>query len=379
MAATYLDIQTFPKNTIAGDQFQFRLTARNAAGTVDTGYTGTVTFTAPTDPDAKFPTPYTFVGGDAGTKLLRVKMATVGPQTFIADDGAIRKATARTAVQLRPPGWGLDDEGILPYGDSAAAIGANIVAAHAISTREVTVSVSNLVQDSSPFLAGDALNPATWTLQRLDNNVFLHVVNVTQVGTYSYTLLTLEEFGPVTVTHVVGSTTLHDLGGGVINPPRSATFLGILDEVKNTLDDQLAAQKVGARDIANPQLTASPYVSGTLQLGGDGDYQLEKGTPLLKKLILRRLTTTPGDFFHLPNYGIGLRLKEPPPPGDLGRLKVEIEQQILKEPELSDVQATLLMDPANGLLIVKVVATEKTTGEKVSAGYQQTASGGVVL
>lgn len=381
MAATYLDIETFPKSTIAGVQFQFRVTARNADGTVDAGYTRTVTFTS-TDSSAVLPAPYTFVGGDAGVRLFRAKMLSPGAKQVLANDGVTLKFTARTTVVLRPPGWGLDDEGVLPYGDSAGSIGASIRAAHALSTREVTVEVSNLVQDNSPYLAGDALNPNTWTLQRLDNAAFLHVVSVTQVGTYQYTLLCLEEFGPVTVTHRVSSSTLVDLSGNVIGAPRSADFLGITDEVKNTLDDRLTAAKVKTRDIANPQLPqgqGGQFYAGTLQLGTDGDYRAETGTQLLKKLILRRLMTTPGDFFHLPNYGIGLRLKAPPPPGDLGRLKVNIEQQILREPELANVVATVTLDNATGVLTVRVRATEKATGAPVAVGYSQTPTGGVVL
>jgi hypothetical protein len=365
--ATYLDITEFTKSTIAGVQLQFRLTARLATGAVDPAYVGTVTFTS-NDPLAVLPAPYTFVGADAGTKLFRARMKTNGARTVTANDGVTTKATARTQVLTRPPGWGFDDEGLLPFGDAASGIGAYVKSAHAISTREVEVEVSNLVQDNSPFLAGDALNPSTWVVQRLDNGVFLHVVSVTQSGTYKYTLLCLEEFGPVTVTHEASSSTLLDLSGNVINTPHFADFLGITDEDKNSIELLLAKRKVTSQDIANPQIPQDAFTAGTLQLDAAGDYRLESGPQLVKKLILRRLMSTPRDFFHLPDYGIGIRLKEPIPSSDLGRLKTSIEQQVLREPEVEAVNASIIL-AVNGVLTVTVRAKLRNTGENIEVGY----------
>jgi len=245
MAATYLDFSEFPLNVIAGVQFQFCVTARNADGTVDAGFAGTVTFTS-TDTGATIPAAYAFTGGDAGTKLFRARLISTGSRQVVATSGGLTKFTATTQVLTRPPGWGFDDEGILPYGDAAAGIGASIREARAVSTREVVVTVSNLVQDNSPFLEGDALNPSTWVVQRLDTAEFLHVVAVTQTGTYQYTLLCLEEFGPVGVTHRASSSKLKDLAGVLITSPRQADFLGILDEDKDSFSDRLAKQRVAA-------------------------------------------------------------------------------------------------------------------------------------
>ena len=375
MAATNLDIQSLPKSAIAGFPHQIIVTARDSGGAPFAGYTGTVTFTSD-DPDAILPAPYTFVGGDAGVHVFRVRFEDPGPHTLKVDDGSIVAFVGHTNVVLRPPGWGLDDEGILPYGDAVAGIGAHIVSAHVVSTRQVAVTVSNFVLDNSPFIAGDALNPATWTLQRLDSNEFLHVVSVEQTGTYTYTLLTLEEFGPVEVTHKVGSTTLLDEANHVLNSPQYATFLGITDVVKSSIDEQLAAQQVTVRDIANPQLGSDPFLSGTLQIGGDCDYLLESGASLIRKLILRLLMTTPGDFFHIPTYGLGVRVKEPIPPSDLGRLKTAIETQVQAFPEVSSANASITLD-SNGILTVKVRAIDSATGLPVEVGYSPSQQGRV--
>lgn len=377
MAATYLEITTWPLRVIAGFQHQFRVTARNSNGTVDTGYTGMVAFLS-TDPAAVLPAPYTFVGGDAGTKIFVARMKTNGQRSITATDGVITPSTTTSIVAVRPPGWGFDDEGLLPYGDAAGSIGASISGARAISTREVQVDVSNLVQDNSPFLAGDALNPNTWTVQRQDTLAFLHVVSVTQTGTYQYTLLTLEEFGSVSVTHTVSSNTLLDLVGNLITTPRSADFLGVTDEDKDSLQDILAKRQVAAVDIANPQFPQEVYFAGTLQLDAGGDYRLESGPQLTRKLMLRRMMSTPRDFFHLPDYGIGFRLKEPIPITDLGKMKTRTEQQLLREPELQTVLATIIQD-SNGMLSVRVRAVERKTGQSIEVGFSPGQQAGVTL
>jgi len=370
MAATYLDITDWPKNVIPGVTVRFRVTARNADGSVDTGYTGIVVFTC-SDSVAVLPASHTFVGGDAGTKLFEAELVTLGAQTLVASDGSILAATGRCTV-ARPIGWGLEDEGILPYGDAASGIGAYLKKADVLSTREVLVEVSNLVQDNSPFLAGDAMNPATWQVQRLDTLDFLHVVGVTQAATFKYVLLCMEEFGSVAVTHRVSTSTLLDVSGAPLNTPRRQDFLGILDEDKASVEAVLAKQRLASRDIANPHgpTEEEGFFAGTLQLDGAGDYRLETGAALVKKLILRRLISRPRDFFHLPQYGIGLRVKEPIPAADLGRLKTDIEAQCRMEPEVSDVRATLTQDAARNFLVVRIKATLKKTGESIEIGLK---------
>lgn len=369
MAATYLDISEWPKKVVAGFPHEFRLTARNAVGTVDAAFVGTVTW-ASSDAAATLPSPnpYTFAGPDAGTKLFVARMRTNGAQTLSASSGSLAKATARSIVAPRPPGLGIDDFGLLPYGDAAGSIGVGLASARAVSTREVDVTTSNLVQDNSPFLAGDALNPNTWMLQRLDTFAFLHVVEVVQVGTYTYRLLLLEELGPVAATHRVSSTSLLDVGGSPIVSPRSADFLGLLDANTLTVADRLANRRVRTRDFANPQLPGSAFLAGTLQIDPSGDYKLESGAALVRKLILRRLMSSPGDFFHLPNYGIGFRVKEPLPVSDLVKLKAAVEEQCAKEPEVEAAVASLSLS-TSGVLNVAVSARLRKTGEQVDIAY----------
>lgn len=265
---------------------------------------------------------------------------------------------------LEAPGWGFDPFGQASYGASALGT-VSIRSALALSTREVEVEVSGLVRDNSPYLEGDALNPNTWMVQRLDTNAFLHVVSVTQSATYKYVLLTLEEFAPANINHRVSSTTLLDAAGASIVSPRSADFAGMLAATQLTEQTKLAARRLASQDIANSQQPLVSFFAGTLQIDASGDYKTVTAAELVKKLIYRRLVTTPGDFSHLPGYGVGIRLKEPLPTVELSKLKAQIEQQILLEPEVDAARVTLLLG-TDGVLTIRIAAQLKKTGEDLS-------------
>ena len=366
MALDHFSVEGFPDPAVTGQLGLFRVTALDAGGAVDTTYVGTATFTSD-DPSAVLPAPYTFLIGDAGIKQFFARLNSVGDYYLTATDiPAVKMGQQRVTILLDPAGWGLDPYGIGPYGSGSIGL-SSLKNALAISTREVQVGVNGLVQDNSPFFDGDALNPATWTIQRLDTFDFLHVVQVTQVSPTVYTLMTLEEFGPASVEHRVSSTTLLDAAGFLLGAPRQADFLGILDEDKDSISSALAKRRVASRDFANPQTANLDSIGGTLILDGAGDYDTVTGADLVRKLITRRLMTTPGDFFHLPNYGLGLRMKEPLPTGDLVKLKQQIEQQVSQEPEVEAVQASLSL-ASNGVLTVTVKARLKKTGQAVSVG-----------
>lgn len=367
MAASYFDITLLPKFTIQGVEHRFRVTARNPDGTTDAAFAGTASFSTTGDALAVLPANYTFTGPDAGVRDFEVSYRTLGAHTLTATSGAIVGNASTTTT--RPPGWGLDDKGLLPYGD-AASIGAFVTRALAVTTRQVDVTVSNFVLDNSPFLTGDALNPSTWAIQRLDTAVFLNVVGVEQVGTFTYRLLTLEEFGAATVPHRASTSTLLDLSGNLIGSPRQADFLGLLEAATASFDARLAKQKTAARDFANAQVPGASVFGGTLQLTGGGDYQTVTGTELTKKLIIRRLISRPGDFFHLPDYGIGLRVKEPVPLTDLPKLKKRIEQQVMLEPEVEAVSVRLTLEASRNLLSIQLQAREKKTGQSVEIGFK---------
>lgn len=105
----------------------------------------------------------------------------------------------------------------------------------------------------------------------------------------------------------------------------------------------------------------------TLRINTGGDYVSQSGAELVKKLVLRRLISKPGDFFHLPNYGVGLRVKEPIPTVDLKKLAVQIEQQVNLEPEVAESRANLSYAAGTGSLVVSLKVRLKATGDVIQA------------
>jgi hypothetical protein len=72
----------FPSSTTAGVAHSFTVTALNADGTVNTGYTGTVHFSS-SDPQAGLPANYKFTAADQGVHTFSVTLKTAGSQQFI--------------------------------------------------------------------------------------------------------------------------------------------------------------------------------------------------------------------------------------------------------------------------------------------------------
>ena len=82
---TTIAIGGFPSPATAGAAGTFTVTAKNADGTTDTAYTGTVHFTS-SDGQARLPADYTFTAADAGVHTFSATMKTAGTQSLAAAD-----------------------------------------------------------------------------------------------------------------------------------------------------------------------------------------------------------------------------------------------------------------------------------------------------
>lgn len=260
-------------------------------------------------------------------------------------------------------GWGVSGWG--DVGVSSAGI--SVSGAVAVSTKVVRVTLSAPPKNSNSVTRGDALNPRTWTVQRLDTSAFFTVLGVSKVNPTVYDVLVYEPFAAVLVSHMVSSTTLVAATGELVTAPTFATFAGLIDKSVATPQAQTAQRRLTIRDIANPPLPkAGSSLAGTFVINGSGDYSFDEGTELLRKLIIRRLITKKGEFFHLPAYGIGIREKEPIP-GSLLTLQAEIERQVRLEPEVDAVKVKLLQD--RNVLTVQLSAKLRKTGGQVEITF----------
>jgi hypothetical protein len=93
---------TAPANATAGTPFDITVSVLDGSGNVDTGYTGTLTFSS-TDPfPGVVPSDYTFSGFDQGTHTFPagVVFYTAGPQTITAKDTMDHSISGSTTVTV---------------------------------------------------------------------------------------------------------------------------------------------------------------------------------------------------------------------------------------------------------------------------------------
>jgi hypothetical protein len=233
-----------------------------------------------------------------------------------------------------------------------------VVQAIAIGDRVVLVELSKPPRALSTIGQGDALNPRTWHVQRLDTGAELTVLGVLPVtlGTV-FQLYTLKKFAAALIKHRVSAPTLVDPNGNLITSPDHADFDGCEASVPAEVEGGLV-------DLASIQ-TAPDSFAATLRVLPGGDYATESGMSLLRKLVIRRLTTAPNEFFFLdPSYGLGLRVKEPLRVADLNLLRAEAIRQLQQEPEFGTVDVQLSLG-SNGVLTVEVRATLARTNGQV--------------
>jgi hypothetical protein len=170
----------------------------------------------------------------------------------------------------------------------------------------------------------------------------------------------LEPFPSFFTNLRVSSDTLKDLGGSLLDSPMSADFPGLIDAAVSTPERISAGKRYSIRDLANPPAPRLPdTIAGTLIIGADGDYAQDEGSELVRKLIMRRLTTGRGGFYHLPEYGEGLKVKQPLPAGDLISFQGSLQRSIKREKEVKEAQVTVRQD-GNSLVVVARVQLENT-------------------
>ncbi len=253
--------------------------------------------------------------------------------------------------------WGTEGYGIEPY--------LSVAGATAYSTHDVLVTLTKPPQDVSLLLDGDVRNPASWVVERLDTGAQLVVAEVTPAaGQTVWNVHVLDALAPSTDMVRVTIVNMRDAGGNIAQAPLSATFLGVTPKTQANAAQIAAARGTSSRDIANvaaPVGGVESGVGGVFRISG-GDYALVDGAEFVRKLVIRRLTTTPGDFFHLPNYGCGLQLKQTIP-GGIVKFKAQVARELQREPGVvvNKIELTI----TGNLLTILVNATLSQTGQQV--------------
>jgi len=153
--------------------------------------------------------------------------------------------------------------------------------------------------------------------------------------------------------------------GEVLDPAAAfSPFLGLARFRRPVQPDTSATRY---RDFANPQsLRDYPGVTderlGQYQVDGAGDIVLDSGVTNIRKRVLRRLLTSPGGFYHLPDYGVGLpgRAKRTMTDVELAALQRDAQRQIAGEP---GVEAAEVRVARNGAILRVGVRVKTARGE----------------
>lgn len=268
--------------------------------------------------------------------------------------------------------YGTSGYGTGSYGGVATAI--SIARAWATSTRTIHVETSTVARAEDPLDAGDALNPATWLINRLDTMAAFTPSDVVMSGGggTQFEVTIMENLADHLVSHRIGSTTLLSAIGALITDPYQAVFPGMV----YTIDPIEAVQRRPiVRDLANPprgnDLTGEPV--GAILTSG-GNYVGEINAAVVKKGIIRRLTTPLGSIRHLPNYGVRYTIKGefPSSTGDQEALRVAIEKQVKQEPGVKKVRV-VIASLGGGTFRIGVVAS--MIGGQVSTTIKRESSG----
>lgn len=253
--------------------------------------------------------------------------------------------------------------GISPYGTSGYGIPTEMSLGYAFpsSIRRVRVELTSPPRMKSKSVQGDSLNPFSWSVSRLDTLESLFVLLVEPVNSTTFDLYVMKKMGDYPILHEVRAELLFSMGGSEIVNPVSAQFLGLTWPLSTTPDLLVTS------DLKYLQ-------PGVFDVDTTGDYSNITNLEVLKKVILRKITTIPSSFFHLPEFGIGVRVKEPIPTSSLVELKRQIEIAVLQEPEV--VSASVALGFSNsGILLINVAARTRDDQKFQLSASQETGIG----
>lgn len=229
--------------------------------------------------------------------------------------------------------WGLDYFGTDPslYLQNAVAV----------TTHSVLVTTSTPVRATSPLSPGDALNPRSWTVTRVTGGLNYTVVGVLPVTERRFQLFLRTALASSNYLHRVTSTVLQSSTGLLISAPYYAEFRGVAPA-------EAIVDRYRPFDLASTEI-----VGGSLKTNEAGGYVRVYGDDLIRKMVIRRLVTMPGAYFHIApsDFGQDLKIKEPLRVSSLSTMKVQIEEEIRKEPGVIGAVANLSL--TGGILTIK--------------------------
>lgn len=146
----------------------------------------------------------------------------------------------------------------------------------------------------------------------------------------------------------------------VASPLIEGAFGNAIDAPPNDRGSAPGDMPIQSRIPARPMVTTEgvdiafdPF-QGVFLLDTRGDYTTQDEDAALKKRILRRLSSRKGGFFHLADYGLGIKLKHLLKTTQRAKLRNEIIRQIKQEEDVESVSVEVTIVPARGILEVGI-------------------------
>lgn len=258
-------------------------------------------------------------------------------------------------------GWGIGRWGLAGFGGIQPL---QLVSVYAAGPRHLTLTLSAPPQNISPYMDGDVQKPTTWQVSRGDTGAPLIVAGVKpKKPPLVWDIHLLLPMGPFPVVHTISSLTLLSAGGAPLVLPRSLTFTGT--RMDHPLVGPESTRPQGVLDLRNDSL----FGNGAGITPGDGAiYKVHNKQESLKKRLLRRAMTRPGELAYDPTYGVGIRVKEPAPARSIPELQQKCTEQFLKEPDIVSVRVQVKVLPEN-VLVLDVHATGDFGTEDISLTF----------
>jgi hypothetical protein len=223
-----------------------------------------------------------------------------------------------------------------------------IAQARAVGARAVRVTFTRAPLFDSPIGRYDAANLQRWELVRQDTGKAVPLLGVRPSSDGNALAVELLMSDPFASSPLV----VYEL---TANQIKSATGLMIVDPLTVEFFGMPGIREVIERprpllDLFNPQVDRDT-LRGALQVGTDGDYVLQEGPSLIRKLIVRRLTTALDEYYHLTGkaYGAGVMPKGLLRAADLVTLQRQLENECVKEAEVLSASVSLTLHSSGRL------------------------------
>lgn len=240
-----------------------------------------------------------------------------------------------------------------------------VLLAWALNSNTIRVILSLEPRHRSALGDRDVLNRLLWTLE-----IFAGTATVPVIETVENPL--------PQPTEVAGIPTAWSVDVRLDRPMVRAATYRITGSVEiRSYDDQAMAISPSNRDDfpgdTLPRSRRSPpaaltrrgvdinYLTfeGRFLIDARGDVGAHAGVDALKKRIIRRMLSTPGSFYHLVDYGVGLRLKELLRNTDREMLRQACKREVEKEDEVRECRVEIVSDYGPNMIVVVLTVSTK--------------------